>query len=151
MTPQDVLSQICLHEVEINEHANNLVRIKQFFNGNELWPDQCEFAISIFAKALKPIQSLNKLLDATPSFPSDLAVNRYSLLVQSHYIEKTIIDIVKRLEAYKGLCKSGLKHNNQRYIEIVDDLENLWKSYEHLTYAVDSVIANSPLKTSYIS
>ena len=140
-----------MHEAEIDTHANNLVRVKQFFSGPNVWPDQCDFAIEVFVNLLKPIRSLNQLLDTAATPGSGIPMNRYSLLVQSHYLEQGIRDILSRLKIYKGLCQSGAKNEHPEFQALLADLEDLWRSYRHLSETVDRLIAQAQPRAAYIS
>lgn len=150
MKSKDMILQLCMQEIETEEHINNLVRVRQFFTGSELWPDQCEYAIRVFSGFIKPIQRLNQLLHSNgPS--SEKYPNRYSLLVQSHYLEQVLIDLLSRLEMSRGLFRSGLKQDFREYKEIREELDDLFRSYRSLTELVDGIITNTTSRTTYLS
>lgn len=150
MKSRDVLIQLYIQEIQIDEHVNNLDRVRQFFTDNELWPDQCEYAIRVFSGFLKPIQHLNQLLHSSgPS--SDNYLNRYTLLAQSHYLEQVLNNLLSRLEISRSHFRSDAKLDIQDHLEMREELDDLFRSYKSLTEIVDGIISHTPSRTTYVS
>ena len=143
MELEKLLTQISEYEYELHKNEKNLMLVKKFFDREELWPDQCEYAVQVLVNIGVPVRNLNRLLDIFLSFSRVTEVNRYAILVKVHYLDKEISELESQISRYREICQSKEKNRSGEYNKIVAKLEKTWEGYLSLRTTLEKLITQS--------
>ena len=110
---EEIISQFCRSEIELDRYLVELMRLKKILNGTEIWPDQCNYAVHVLRRAQEPTEELSSLLKSMPSLTLEITLNRYSFLSKLNYTNIAISDIIMRFTSYLECDQSDLSRKSR--------------------------------------
>jgi hypothetical protein len=143
-----LLSQISGQEYELYKNEKNLIQIRKFFASEELWPDQCSYSAHILLDFNVSVRKLNRLLDLFLSYPRETEINRYTILVKFHYLDKEIGELGAQIGRYGEICQSKEENKSREYNRIVSKLEQIWQDYLSLRETLETIICAEELSST---
>lgn len=95
-----------------------------FGDGNDIWPDQCTYAISSLHSVSASVQKYCEVFDEASCILEIAALNLTleELTVTLHYLRQQLSQLIELLTAFRTLCRTSSKQRKQKWQEITRKL-----------------------------
>src|SRR6266700_517491 len=81
-----------------------------FRSGKDIWPHQCESAITLAYTINQPIHEFSQLLEITAQLPAAVIPLRYPLAVALHHVDEQTCELVMLLTKFSTACQTLSKY-----------------------------------------
>lgn len=111
-----------------------------FGDGQEIWPDQCEYGVSTLVRAQVPIKAFCALLDTSAFLPVSVVPLRYPLLVTLHHLDEQINATLTLISEFCSIRNTPSKRLARKHFEVRGNLTSLLNSSEDLLRLTQDLI-----------
>jgi hypothetical protein len=127
-----------LHAItEMKESLQDIFDL--FRDGDDIWPDQCEYAINQLQLVYDPVQEFCQLLNTSTRLPPVVVPLRYPLVITLHNMNELVNSLIRLLTQFCAVCQPPSKHTTMQRQSIECGLEELMQKSEdakHRTQAL---------------
>ncbi len=147
MSPEEFREQAREHRNEIKKAWDMASKGLAIFEGDAIWPDQCEHAHRSILTLYEPVQAFRAFLgaDSIAILPYEAIPARYTLLRALHRIDRAIHEITTLLSAFRTICRSSSYEAvlqkleiQRKFYEIEQDKEAIQFTLDRLSFPVNA-------------
>lgn len=123
---------------ELNDAQPLLRQLYELFSTTlELWPDQCNQALSKLHTIRQSIEGILELLNSTVEFPPGISSLSYELLVKLYQLNEQLRILHSLIISFRSLCQTKSRQLTRMRGEIVSKLEAFENSYADALQAIN--------------
>ncbi len=118
---------------QIQQYLHTITEVKEalqdicdlFRQSDNIWPDQCEYAIDLMQTINDPIRDFCQLLNNPARLPGDVVPLRYPLLITSHNMSELVDSLIHHITQFCVVCQTPSKRTTVEKQMIESNLEEL--------------------------
>jgi len=137
----DFIAQSRTHLTDIISNQLEIRDLAILFDEEQgIWPDQCEYGVTVLARAQEPIKAFCALLDTSAFLPVSVTPLRYPLLVALHHLDEQIDATSALICEFCSICRTPSKRLARKHFEIRRNLTSLLSCSEDLLRLTQDLI-----------
>ncbi len=117
----------------LNDAQPLLRQIYELFDTtHELWPDQCNQALSKLHTIRQSIKGMLELLNNASELPNGISLLSYELLVKLYQLNEQLSILLSFITSFRSLCQTKSRQLTRMRGEILSKLETFEDSYSDI-------------------
>ena len=139
MSPEEFRERAREHRNEIKKAWDVASKGLAIFEGDAIWPDQCDRVYRSVLTLCEPVQAFRAFLgaDSIAILPYEAIPARYTLLRALHRIDRAIRDLTALLAAFRTICRSSSYEAVPQKLEILRKFNEIEEDKEAIQFTLD--------------
>lgn len=129
-----LIQQLQYRVGKITASLSDVVTSYQWFDENysDIRPVDCDRAARLVEQIHEATISVCKLLRQTDQLPTNISINRYSLLSLLCHIQEQSHNLLHKLSYFRAICRDETTETRQQRVAIVNCFDNLIQAIDAL-------------------
>jgi hypothetical protein len=110
-----------------------------FRKADNIWPDQCEYAIDLMQIISESVQKFCQLLNTSTRIPDVVVPLRYPLLITLHNMSELVISLIRHVSQFRTVSQTSSKRITMQRQAIESSLEELIQRSEDAKHKAEAL------------
>lgn len=148
-----LIQQIQCHTGKVTKSLPDMLASYRRFDENysDVRPVDCDRAAKVVEQVYKATTSVCTLLRQTDQLPTNISLNRYSLLSLLCHIQEQSHNLLHKLSYFRAICRDETTETRQQRVAIVNCFDDLMQAIDALQPKFYALLEQTSISPTTVS